>query len=387
MRVAYILSGTTNIGGASKAYLNMVRPLTEKGVEVLTICPDTDGIFQDIENGAVKDGNVKVIDYTYSCLPFTRSVRDYILWLPRLIKRVIKNKRASSRLSQILREFKPDIIHTNTSVNNIGYLAAKTLGVPHVWHVREYGDKDFSMIVPNQYKMLTSPGNYSIFITKDIRKYKRLDHNPTAEVIYDGVLEESAIQKPGRDSGYFMFAGNVSILKGIGDLTDAYRKYCNKVGLAKALPLKVAGPIDPTAKSLVEEISRSPIASKIEFLGRVQNITELYARAKAVIIPSRSEGFGFVMPEALAAGALVIARNTGGLKEQFENGVSLTGKEIGISFSNIDELADILENVADSPKEKYLEMIECGQKCVRELYSIRSHSDKVWNLYNKILGK
>ena len=71
------------------------------------------------------------------------------------------------------------------------------------------------------------------------------------------------------------------------------------------------------------------------------------------------------MPEALAAGALVIARNTGGLKEQFENGVSLTGKEIGISFSNIDELADILENVADSPKEKYLEMIECGQKCVR----------------------
>ena len=56
----------------------------------------------------------------------------------------------------------PDIIHTNTGVIHEGLKVAKRLKIPHVWHLREYQDKDFNWeafplffcILPNVEKIL-----------------------------------------------------------------------------------------------------------------------------------------------------------------------------------------------------------------------------------------
>ena len=44
------------------------------------------------------------------------------------------------------------------------------------------------------------------------------------------------------------------------------------------------------------------------------------SKALALFVPSSFEGFGFITVEAMFCGCLVIGRNTGGTKEQFDNG-------------------------------------------------------------------
>lgn len=385
MKIIFILSNSRLTDGSTKAFLNLAKYLSKNKVQMLAVCPDKNGIYQLIKES--NDPNIRVInlDYTYSILPFTRSLGDYFMWIPRYLKRTIKNRMAAKQLTDIAKEFKPDIIHTNTSVNNIGYIAAGKLEIPHIWHIREYGDKDFNVINPGLEKFLRSSDNYSICITEDIRKYKGLSNNDNSTVIYDGVLDENKIIYPEDDKGYFLFAGSVSILKGIGDLISAYENYCRKVGISNALPLKVAGAIHPTAQDLVKRIQNSQVSSKIEFLGRLDDITALLAGAKAVIIPSHSEGFGFVMPEALAAGAIIIARDSGGLKEQFDNGLKLKQEEIGLRFNTVDELEKLLIEVSSNPKTNYMEMISRGQECVRNLYTIDSHGSRVLNFYKNVI--
>ena len=39
-----------------------------------------------------------------------------------------------------------DIIHSNVSVGQLGYELSKSIGIPYVWHLREFIDKDFNCL-------------------------------------------------------------------------------------------------------------------------------------------------------------------------------------------------------------------------------------------------
>ena len=66
-------------------------------------------------------------------------------------------------------------------------------------------------------------------------------------------------------------------------------------------------------------------------------------RAKAVVVPTIFEGFGFVMVESMLNKTLVIGNNTTGTKEQFDLGLKQTGDEIGLRFSNVEDLVTSLD--------------------------------------------
>ena len=52
-----------------------------------------------------------------------------------------------------------------------------------------------------------------------------------------------------------------------------------------------------------------------------------------LIVPSKCEGFGLVTVEGMLNGSLVVGKDTGGTKEQFDNGKSFCGKEIGLRYN------------------------------------------------------
>ena len=64
-------------------------------------------------------------------------------------------------------------------------------------------------------------------------------------------------------------------------------------------------------------------------------------QAKAIIIPSHNEGFGRCMPEAMFNGCLCIGHDTGGTKEQMDNGTEATGEDIALRYQTEDQLTDI----------------------------------------------
>lgn len=383
MKVLYILSGTTIYGGATKAFLNLLSGLYEAGITPMLLCPDKNGIYNDLVNRGL---DVVVSDVRFATWPSRQGLRNLLLFMPRLLYRISLNIIAYYRLLRYAKCKRPDIIHTNVSVVDLGYRVARRLGIPHVWHVREYGDFDFGFDFAPSYaaflKRLNSEGNYCIAITEGIKEHHNLN-DEKCEVIYDGVLSERDCQYIPQKNSYFLFAGRLEEAKGIELCLRSYVQYWQE---SKTMTeLWIAGDaIDSGYYSFLRRIVGD---APVRFLGMRRDIYSLMSRAKALIVSSRHEGFGFITAEAMFNGCLVIGRNTSGTKEQMDNGFRMTGKEIALRFNTKDELVSMLKQADEMEMSDYVEIVKRAQNVASELYSIERHNKKVVALYQRILVK
>ena len=107
-------------------------------------------------------------------------------------------------------------------------------------------------------------------------------------------------------------------------------------------------------------------------------------KSMAVFVPSYFEGFGFVPVEAMINWTLVVARNTTGIKEQFDNGVEISGAEIGLRFNRNEEISVLMKEIVDNGIDYYYPMIKRSQEVVK-LYTIEESANKVYSFYCDIL--
>ena len=90
-------------------------------------------------------------------------------------------------------------------------------------------------------------------------------------------------------------------------------------------------------------------------------------------------------------GALVVGNNTGGTKEQLDNGKMLLGEEIGLPYVTQEQLVQHLLNIThtihtDTFIATYEPMILNGQKTVRELYSNEQYVENIVHFYEEIIN-
>ena len=224
MKVLYVLSGSTPFAGSTKAFKGLLIYVLKSGIEVCVLCPDKNGIYQNLMQCGV---HVIVSDVRFTIWPIHKGLKHILLFIPRLIYRNTLSLMAYHRLLRFAREWKPDIIHTNVSVVDIGYKVARKLGIQHVWHVREYGDFDFDFApsYASFLRKLNSDGNYCIAITNGVKEHHNLS-DKKCEVIYDGVLSENVCRYNSQKSSYFLFAGRLEEAKGIEMCIRAYDKSC-----------------------------------------------------------------------------------------------------------------------------------------------------------------
>lgn len=389
MKVVYVTHVSGIFDGSGKALCNMLYGLMEKGVVPLVVFPQSGGLCQVLEEKGIE---TRVLNYRMGTYPPVKTMRDVCLFLPRLAGRILLNRRAAGRLADIAQQWGAELIHSNTSVVNIGYRAAHRLGLPHVWHIREYGALDFHYYYYYYTRKaflqkLRAKKSYTICITKDVQQYDRLAGWEASRVIYDGVLSERQLRFHEQKELYFLFAGRLEENKGIGDLLPAFSDFVKRRPESK-ITLKVAGNTVNAAYRdfLRSEAYRLGIADRVEFLGMRKDVLELMGKAYAMIVPSRSEGFGFITAEAMFNGALVIGRNTAGTKEQFDNGLQQTGDEIALRYGRQEELVRCMCEVVDNGIEHYFPMIRRSLQVVRELYSSENHTKQVYDFYKQIIS-
>ena len=385
MKILFILSGTTSFGGATKSFLNLIEYLKSHGTEIFIVCPDKKGIYNFLlENGF----NTFQIPYNFSTRPTIKNFKDVIKFVPRLVKRKLINWKASTKLSHLVSKISPDIIHTNSSVIKIGYDVSLQHNIPHIFHIREYGDIDFNLDTSYITNIISEGRSYSISITKDIAKHKNIFNSFYNSVIYNGIVKNEKIRFNKTKQDFFLFAGRIEPTKGLDELIDAYADYlnCSK----KKYKLVIAGGIQGQYKSFYEslcnKISDYKISEFVEWVGERTDIEDYMYHAAATIIPSYNEGFGRVMVEAMTNGSLCIARNTGGSKEQLDNGRKICKKEIALPFNTKYELTKQLIKVSDTPTSELSEIIMRSQEVIQTLYSQDTYGDKTLQLYNKILN-
>lgn len=385
INVAYILNSTLPNSGATKAFLSMINGLTAKGVSPLVIVPDQNGVYQSILKMGIDIRVIRFKNYTY---PNLHSINDAILFLPRILGRMWLNIRAVSKLKTILKKHHIQLVHTNVSVVNIGLIAAHALNIPHITHFREYADLDFNFkYFPSPkryYTVLAQCNSYSICITKGIMEHHHLSKD-YSRIIYDGVktrMEEMPIVKK---EGYYLYAGRIEPTKGLLKLLEAYQDA--KITESGLPQLKVLGAFENKKylDDVKDFIKSHHLNNSVEILGEKDNIDTYMQQALAIIIPSFFEGFGFCMTEAMFNGCIVVGYNNAGTKEQFDNGLQLTGSPIGFPFQNSKELSRLLISLSTASDTELMPFRQRAFHTVNELYTIEANSQSVYDFYQEIL--
>ncbi len=375
------IASSSSIGGSTFSLLHLLKGLKNKGVEIIVVVP---------EKGFLCDELSKLdIPYYFNPVPFViwpfhRNLKDYILYFPRLVRTVLYNAIGYHRLKRLVLNVKPDIIHSNVSVINVGFRVAKHFGIPHVWHIREYGDRDFDMSrfpSDKKFRKELTTESYAIAITQDIFNYFGLNSNAT--VIYNGIEETLASNSEIKKENKFIFAGHLSDGKGTRSLIREFAKFA--LSDKKGYILELWGSSPKSYEDiLLNEISKLAMSDRIFLKGETKNIYPIMLKAKAIIVPSKYEGFGRITAEAMINNCLVIGRDTAGTKEQFDNGLHLLGKEIAIRFKNDDEIANSLRYVAEMNDSDYYDMLHNARSTVEHLYNCKKNVDETFDFLSSL---
>ncbi len=113
---------------------------------------------------------------------------------------------------------------------------------------------------------------------------------------------------------YILFVGTIQARKNVSALIQAFAH------LAPEMPdvqLVLAGGITGNSEVIVREAKQSPVAGRIRLTGRVEyeDLPAIYAGARVLVLPSKFEGFGLPIIEAMACGTPVVANNASCLPE------------------------------------------------------------------------
>lgn len=300
----------------------------------------------------------------------------------RTVRKLYKIEICFNQILKTIRIHKPDIVHTNIGVLPQGVKACKKLNIPHLWHIREYQNKDFGWrILPsiNAYKKLLRSTN-TLTITKNILEYFELKNTTSANFLWDGILPAGSCYYKHKKSPFFLCASRISPEKKIDIAIEAFLLIADKLPKYKLI---IVG--DQHNKPYYEKIKKiilnSNIQERIELHSYRSDVVSLMKDATALVVASSFEGLGRMTIEAAFMGCLVIGRDTGGTKEIIET----TG--CGYLFNTTEMLSNLMLKVAGQVEtEEYKEKALSAQNNAISKSSNENYCIEIYKLYNHIIN-
>ena len=178
----------------------------------------------------------------------------------------------------------------------------------------------------------------------------------------------------------FIFAGRIEEEKGLDLAIDALNRFA-QIHPDSPFSFDIYGSGDKAYIDKCKALAK-PIASKVNFKGKVQSKKQIYTNASILLMPTRMrEPFGLVIIEAMAYRCAVIATNVYGPSEIIDHGKN------GLLF-DIHSLNDLLIQIEKLYfNTEYLNRIqENAYEHVSQNYSIVKVKTKVEKLLQNIAG-
>ncbi len=280
-----------------------------------------------------------------------------------------------------------DIIHANSSREDLGGILALKYHKPLIWHIREFGDKDYKCFsFRKNYIELMNKGAYEFIAVsgavKDHWIKKGLDRRKIS-LIYNGVCTEVNVKKEYRetDSGKmrFLIMGSVSAAKGQYQVIKACAMMTEREKEKIVIDI-IGGGNRVYIKKLNAMIKKNELSSTVRFLGYQEEAWKNLCNYDCGLMCSKSEGFGRVTVEYMMAGLPVIASDTGANPEliiENENGLLY-------QWNNIEDLRKkmiyLLNNI-----NVLKQMGQNARKYAVSHFSAALNAELVYKEYLKIL--
>jgi glycosyltransferase involved in cell wall biosynthesis len=385
MRVTHIITRLV-IGGAQENTLATINGLRQKaGVEVNLISGPTIGPEGSLENEARK--------------VFGNQSSDFTL-IPELVRPVhpLKDFIALRKLEAVLREQKPDLVHTHSGKAGIlGRLAAKRAGVPviiHHIHGPSFGP--FQGALANT--LLTAAERHAAKITDHFfcsaaamtkrylaagigkpemftRIFSGFDLEPFLKAVNDLALR----QKLGLGENDFVIGkiGRLFKLKGHTDLVSVFAKILPQVPHARLL-LVGDGALRGDLEKQVQQLG---LNGKVIFTGLVPpgDVARYVGIMDCLAHLSYREALSRALPQALAAGKPVVAYDFDGADEVcLENRTGFV-----VRTGDFESVAEKLLVLARNPALRET-FGRTGAAFVKENFSVEKMVADQYTVYQKL---
>jgi glycosyltransferase involved in cell wall biosynthesis len=411
MRVLQINKFFYDKGGSERYFFGVSQALAERGHEVLHFS------MQHPDN--------KPSPYS----EYFVSPRDYhdSASLPARISRglaIIRSVEARRRLTQLIRDHRPDVAHLHNIYHQLTPSVIEALGaagVPTVMTVHDYKlvCPKYSLFDGREYCYRCKGGHYfraplarctdgsfarsallalEAYWQRATHAYDAVRFMLTPSEHMRGVLVDADY---GRDRVIYLraFIGDDDIAEGNDsaevDVPQKYLLYCGRLSEEKDVStlidavarvpdvrLLVCGD-GPMAAMLEERVLRLGLSERITMMGFVQRpgLNNIIRAARAMVMPSRSpENAPFSVMEAMALGVPVIVSRIGGLPE-------LANMAGGMQFDpgDVEGLVGCINGVWNDDA-RAATMAEQSRSAAREHFDREAHMKALENIYADAIG-
>lgn len=281
-------------------------------------------------------------------------------------------------VQKVLQGRKIDIVHTNTSPNDIGARLAKVFHAKHIWHVRECLDVHSKMHIyrgmPHHIHKVNE-ADARIAISNFVAQHWQMTQQNTW-IINDAIRSKKDIcYLPQKEKTILFCSYYLTEYKGARRVISAFAQS----GVSKqGFRLILIGNCDNEYhQSLLETAIELGVMEAIDFIPCQSDIKPYFSRATAYIMASEFEGLGRVTAEAMLFGCPVIAHATGGTLDLVKDG------ETGYLYNTVDECAALIKKVCSENQEP---LILRAQEFAINNLSQEVYGPKIMEVYHRVLG-
>ena len=344
--------------GANKSLINLFEGLLQYEINLKVIMPEEGSLCTVLDK----------MNIDYVIYPFhqwcevaqtpPKNIMKRLIWRIRKYRvnsqKLLNNLEIIESINKTL-NFKANFIYSNSSVFNFGLLLAKSIKIPHIWHLRETQDHyNFIWLYSRKYvEKCFCNSEIIIAISNYVKAYYEVNNCiKKINVIHDSVIGLRELHEldnrklASKKAEHFTF-GIIGLIGKKKGQVEAIRAFSIVNTKFPDTRLNIIG--DGNQIELIKLISELKIEHSVNVWGHINDPYKAFLEMDVCLMCSRQEGLGRVSIEAMATGVPVIGHNSGGTLEVIKDNVTGLFYEKGY-----EELA-----------EKMIFMIENHYECLR----------------------
>ena len=375
-KVLFVFHSSNYYSGATRSMTDIVIQLHKKRkIDALVLVPEKDGSAEKL----LEVEGIKVIHLPFKSLmqdersPIWRRILKFPVYCVRYLEQKVLAQTKAALFSNV------DIVYSNTSTILLGAMIAEKLGIPHIWHFREFRHEDHRIhfFLGERWHMnyVSDHANKLIMISKSMaQKHSKYIPNEKMEVIYNELPKSYIIPRTKYnmlEPLQLLIAGDIKPGKGQLDVVEAVGRL-KQAGIITFL--NIAGKCNDIdyKKEIDNKIAFYRIEENVVFCGMVEDMNSLREKMDIGIVASSQEAFGRVTIEGMLAHLCMVGCSSGGTKELIQD------KETGLLYKpgEIKSLVDCLK-VLNENRGLLKSISEKGFQYAERTFTESSCSEKI----------